>query len=443
MQKKHLRIAILGYGTVGRATVDILQKRAQSIADKSGVYIEVVAVLLRTAKLDIAPSVQAIATCDRKAVLEDENIDCYVELIGGVDVAYSIVRELLSRGKFVVTANKAMLALHGEELWALARKNNTCIGVEASCCAGVPLIRAIADGLIANSIHAVYGIVNGTCNFILTKMEEKSISYKKALEISITQGIAEADPSLDVQGLDAAHKIAIMSSLAFSLKVSFSDIAVQGIDNIDQVDMRHAKELGYRFKLIAAAYKVKDGITIWVRPVLLIEDHPLAAVKDTFNAVSIFGDTNGHTLYYGRGAGGEPTASAVIGDIISIGIGNWQSLFEYSGQWQDLNTHRNQVPAGQTQHRYYLRMHVDDSHGVLAEIAAVFTNYSVSFATVLQKKVENQDTKQALLIIITHETLENNMKKVLSALENLSCVYDAKTMIPIFDLDEEKIASLK
>ncbi len=437
MHKKHLRIAILGYGTVGKSTVDILQQRATAIAKKSGVSIHIESIVLRKMKKDLQESVQAIVTCDQDAVLSSDDIDCYVELIGGVGDAYTIVKYLLSRGKYVVTANKALLALHGEELWALARKNHTCIGFEASCCAGLPLIRAIVDGLIANTIQGIFGIVNGTCNFILTQMEEKNMTYQEALEQATKQGIAEADSSLDILGVDAAHKIAIMSSLAFSLKVSFNDIAVEGISSVTQIDMRYAQQLGYTIKLIAAAYRIDEGIAIWVRPVFLAKDHPLASVHDTFNAVSIFGDTNGHTLYYGRGAGGLPTASAVVSDIISIGIGNWQRLFEHSRQWQDINESRNQIPIEMTTHRYYLRMHVDDRHGVLAEITALFDQHHISIASVLQE--ESATPTQAMLIIITHETREKNIHAVVDAIVHLSCVHESPKILPIFHGYQEAI----
>lgn len=433
-----VRVAIIGCGTVGGAAAQLILSDRSLIRQRTGVDIELSRVAGRS--LDNARSIgvpEQILGTDIYDAVNDPKVDVVLELIGGTDVAREVVLKAVRSGKHVVTANKALLAHHGEELFAEAAGNDVTIAFEASCGGGIPIIRAITSGLAANHIDAIYGIVNGTSNFILTEMIEKGTTYAEALAEAQRIGLAEADPTLDVAGVDSAHKVAIMSSLAFGLKVDFDRIPVEGIHTLEAIDVGYGTRLGYVVKLLAVAMRVENGVSLNVRPAFISREHPLAWVSGPFNAVSVYGHATGHTLYYGRGAGGRPTASAVLADVIGIGLGTVQALFEKRGFRQDINTDTDQVPVEKTDGRFYLRAMVEDEPGVLAQIASILGRHGISIASVLQQAPENHKDKVAI-VITTHRCNEGELRNALHEVRDLP-VTDGKTVaIPIVEEHPEK-----
>lgn len=439
LDQKVIKVAIIGCGTVGGATAQLLISDRSLIKQRSGIEIQITHVASR--RLDNARSLglpEEILGTDIQAPLADPSVDLVVELIGGTDTARDIVLKAVNSGKHVVTANKALLAHHGEELWAAARRNGVSIGFEASCGGGIPIIRAITDGLSANHIDAIYGIVNGTSNYILTEMIEKGETYAEALAEAQHIGLAEADPTLDVAGIDSAHKIAIMSSLAFGLKVDFDRIPVGGIHTLEAIDVAYGTRLGYVVKLLAVALRVESGVSLFVRPAFVSREHPLAWVSGPFNAVSVYGHATGHTLYYGRGAGGRPTASAVVADIIGIGLGVIPAIFGYRGFFQDINTDARQVPVENTDGRFYLRAMVDDEPGVLAQISSILGTHGISIASVLQQAPEENGADKVAIVITTHRCREGGLRKALKEVDSLPITDGKSTAIPIVEEHPEK-----
>ncbi|KAK2141503.1 hypothetical protein LSH36_1091g00215 [Paralvinella palmiformis] len=434
MLKKQINIAIVGLGTVGKAVLRLIMAQQSNILNRSGIDITIKHLCVRTSPQNMDASIQPLLRDSYEEVLKDPNLDCIVELVGGIDTAFHIIKTAIEQGKHVVTANKALLALRGEELFSLARKNNVCIGFEASCAGGIPIVRSLIDGLLANSIRGIFAILNGTCNYILTQMATQRSSYKHALLRAQKDGVAESDPSLDTSGMDAAHKIAILSSLAFGLKVDFSSIFIKGLENIELVDIQNGEKLGYVLKLVSAAYEVDTGITLWVRPVFLTQTHALSWVHDTFNAISVYGDINGHTLYYGRGAGGNPTASAVVSDIISIAIGTLSAFFQHTRNWQDLNTRIDQIHVRKTAHRFYLRLSVFDTPGVLTRITYILSKQDISIASVLQKeKSEHSFTRSTNIIITTHHTKEESLVQAIKEIDQEDFIQRKTISLAILD----------
>ncbi len=441
--KTTIRVAIVGCGTVGGSVASLLLKDRRLIGERSGVDVELAAVHTRTfSRATDAGVPEELFERSLETLLERRDIDVVVELIGGLTVARDIVLRAVANGKHVVTANKALLAHHGTELWEAARANGVCIGFEASTAGGIPVIRAITDGLLANRIDAVYGIVNGTSNYILTQMTQQGMGYADALAGAQRDGLAEADPSLDVNGTDSAHKVAIMAALAFGIKVDFDAIPVSGIDLLESVDVTFGSDLGYVVKLLAVAHRTPDGVTPWVRPAFISREHPLAWVSGPFNAVSIYGHATGHTLYYGRGAGGHPTASAVISDILSIGMGTLPAVFDHTGYWQDRNKDARQVPMAQTSSRFYLRIMAKDQPGVLAEIARIFGNHSISIASMLQPEVTEDGAETLVPIVITtHISAQQNLEDALAHIDALDITGERAACIPIIEEHAERFGT--
>ena len=403
------------------------------IAGRSGVDIELAAIVDRSferAKTLGLP--ESLFRTDLDEVLNDAEIDVVVELVGGLEFARDLIKRALEAGKHVVTANKALLAHHGAELFAYARERGLTIGFEASCGGGIPIIRAITDGLLANHIDAIYGIVNGTCNFILTEMIQKGESYREALSEAQRSGLAEADPTLDVQGVDSAHKIAIMTALAFGTVVDLNSIPVAGIDELDERDVAFGRELGYVVKLLAVAYRIDDGVVTWVRPAFISEEHPLARVNGPFNAVSVYGHVTGHTLYYGRGAGGAPTAGAVVGDIAGIASGVLPAIFAHTGFWPDRNRTDLRLPVEESSSRFYLRIMAQDRPGVLASISTVIGHHNISIASLRQDERAKRD-ELVPVVVTTHVCRERAVRDALAELDALSVTGDATVCLPIVD----------
>jgi len=338
-----------------------------------------------------------------------------IELVGGTTVAKEITLRAIAAGKDVVTANKALLAEAGRELFAAAKERGVSISFEASVCGGIPLIAAIRDGLIANRIHSIMGIVNGTCNYILTRMAAGGTPYEQALADAQRLGYAESDPTLDVEGIDSAHKLAILSALGFAADFRYGEIHVEGITHTDPADIQYAAELGYTLKLLAIGKRRDDELELRVHPTLLPNEHPLASVHDVFNAVCVTGSAVGDTMFYGRGAGQMPTASAVVADLVDILLGKAKHTFErlrlLPGRTESLRVRRiDEVEA-----RYYLRFNALDRPGVLARIAGEFGRHDISIASVIQK--ERHATRAVPLIITTHVAREANLRQAIADIE--------------------------
>jgi homoserine dehydrogenase len=375
-----------------------------------------------------------LLTTDLNQVLRDPNIQVVAELVGGVDWARRAVLALLESGKDVVTANKALLAQHGAEVFDAARKHGRAIGFEASVAGGIPIIAALVQSLAANQILSMQGILNGTCNFILTAMSEKGQSYAEALAEAQRLGFAEADPTLDVDGTDAAHKLAILAQIAFGVAVPLSAIPRRGIADLDAADIRFAQELGYTIKLLAETYLAEDLLALHVSPVLLRKTTPLALVRGAYNAILVVGDAVGDTLYYGQGAGMMPTASAVTADLIDLAVGRAQRSFHTLRLWSP-GGRRVQLRAPDTVHsRYYLRLLVEDRPGVLAEVAHVLAVNNISISSVIQHEApEEPNGVRVQLVIMTHTATARAFRTAAGSLDRLACVAAPSVYYPVGD----------
>lgn len=437
--KKRIQAAIVGCGTVGGATAHLFIRDRALIAERSGVDVEITAIVggsfERARELGLP---EDLLTTDLDSVLNNNDIDLIVELVGGIDFPLSLIKRALDAGKHVVTANKALLAHHGRELFAHARRCGLSIGFEASCGGGIPLVRAITDGLIANEIEAIYGIVNGTSNYILTEMIQNGRTYPEALAKAQKTGLAESDPSMDVEGTDSAHKIAILSSLAFGINVEYEKIPVSGINTLDAIDVAFGQDLGYVVKLLAVAYRDEHGVSIWVRPAFISEEHPLAWVSGPFNAVSIYGHVVGHTLFYGRGAGGEPTSSAVASDMIGVALGTLPSIFDNTGYWPDRNNGAAQLPAGRSSSQFYLRIMAADKPGVLATISSILAMEKISIASLRQNELA-QEEELIPVVITTHTCDEAALIRAIGEIDALSVTGEAVVVLPIVDEHPERV----
>ena len=416
-----LRVGVYGLGVVGASVVEILKKNESIITARAGKKIEVVKGVTRS--VSKAAHLGIPVTDNIDDILNDESIDVVVELIGGVDKAYDVVRSALGKGKSVVTANKAMLAYHRGELEELAKDLH--FGYEASVAGGIPVIYALRDGLPANHILSIKGIVNGTCNYILTRMMKEGSDYKEVLADAQKLGYAEADPALDVGGGDAAHKLLILASIAYGIDAKPEDILIEGISDISADDIEFAKDFGYVIKLLAMAKKQNDKVELRVHPTLISEEHILADVDGVMNAVAIVGDMVGETMYYGAGAGGNATASAVIANLIEIARS--ESPAAMMGFNRPLETGLTLAGKGDITTKYYSRIEAKDEMGVLGQIAALLANNGISIENFKQKTKGDM----ASLLFSTHEAKESNIQKALSAVSTLGCVVKKPVMIRI------------
>jgi len=413
-------IVLVGCGTVGGAVARLLTRQAEHLTRRVGVSLRLRAIVeadfthARELSLD-----EDLFCPDLAQALSRHPTDVVVELVGGTTAAHDIVTCALKAGKAVVTANKALLAHHGPELWALARQQGTCIGFEASCAGAIPIIAALTGQLAADRIEALYGIVNGTCNYILTAMTQRRQSYAEALSEAQQRGLAEADPALDVSGADSAHKLAILAALAFARRIDLERVHVEGIDHLQLQDVRYGQELGYVIKLLAIARRQEEGLSLRVHPAFISTRHPLAWVTGPFNAVSVYADNAGHTMYYGRGAGGRPTAAAVVADIISIALGNARERFQHLKLWPDRCPQAEQLDIRSVRCRYYLRLQVADRPGVLGTIAKVLGDHDISISSVLQHEPRSDEQSQGVPVVITTaEALQADLDAALSIINN-------------------------
>ncbi len=436
-------VAVVGCGTVGGGVCALLTRDGRTLAQRTGRQIELRHVVdvdfTRAKALGLDASLLRTSLDD---ALNDPQTAIVCELVGGTTFAKALIERALRAGKHVVTANKALLAHHGPELYALARERGVSIAFEASCAGGIPIIRALLDGLLANRIDALYGIVNGTCNSILTAMTQRGQSYADALQDAQRLGLAEADPTLDVGGGDSAHKLAILAALAFGQRIDLDAIPTEGIDRLQLRDLQYGQELGYVIKLLAIAQQREDGLSLRVRPVFIHRDHPLAWVSGPFNAVSVYGHAVGHTMYYGRGAGASPTASAVVADIASIALGTYPRLFTDLPLFPDRAEQATQLPLAAVQSRYYLRFSVEDKPGVLGQITTELGSQGISISSVLQHEPPDGsgDDAGVPVVVTTARAMEGNVRTALAALDGLGAIKGPTVCLGIVDEHEEELS---
>jgi homoserine dehydrogenase len=426
MASAKLGVGVIGCGTVGGGVVKLLVAEREHLQRKTGVAIE----LLMAADLDPGRRVATglppeLLTADAKTVLADPDIGVVVEVIGGVKPARALIETALAAGKHVVTANKELLAKHGPELFALARKHGATLHFEASACGGIPVIHALGQSLAANRFEKLLGIVNGTTNFILTKMHREGTEFAKVLAEAQRLGYAEADPTADVDGHDATYKLAILAAMAFDSHFDYREIHTEGIRQISARDIAIAKDYGYVIKLLAIAAAHGDGrVELRVHPVLVPEEHPLAAVNDAFNAVFAHGNFVGDVMFYGRGAGQLPTASAIVGDIIDLAMhqagGGTSPRMNFGSQRKAV------VPMGEVRSQFYLRLDVKDRPGVLAAIAKIFGDCGVSISAVTQEEATGESVE---LVIFTHEVAEADFQKAVAGIAKLDVVVGVRSII--------------
>ncbi|MDI6713199.1 MAG: homoserine dehydrogenase [Anaerosomatales bacterium] len=426
-----IRVGLVGLGTVGSGVVEIFRRHRGDFAKRAGVDVELARFADRNperfAQLGLP---QDACTTDAAELVADPSLDVIIELIGGTGAAREVVLAALRAGKSVVTANKALMATHGQEVMDAAEQAGVDIMFEAAVGGGIPIILPLKRSLVSNEIQAVYGIVNGTTNFILTRMAEDGLDYATALAEAQERGYAEADPTADVDGLDAAAKIAILASIAFNSRVTFSQVPVEGIRAIEPVDIAYAAEMGYAIKLLAVARRTERGIDVRVHPAMIRADHPLAKVSGVYNAIYVVGDSVGETMFFGEGAGSLPAASAVVGDVIEVARHMQTGCVALVGC-----TCSEDLPVremGELVTGYYVRLHVLDEPGVLASVAAVFGAHGVSLASVIQKRSVSDGVAE--IVWLTHEASERAVKAALDDIGALEKVRAVANMIRVESL---------
>ena len=429
---KPIQVGLLGIGTVGRGTFEVLQRNQEEIRRRAGRSIQIAMVAdLDTARAQsiVGDATQVVA--DARQVIANPEIDIVIELIGGYGIARQLVMEAIEAGKHVVTANKALLAVHGTEIFEAARRRGVMVAFEAAVAGGIPIIKALREGLTANRIQWIAGIINGTTNFILSEMRDKGLPFDAVLKEAQALGYAEADPTFDIEGVDAAHKATIMSAIAFGIPVQFDKAHVEGITKLEAQDIRYAEQLGYRIKLLGIAKRVVTGVELRVHPCLVPSKRLIANVEGAMNAVMVQADAVGTTLYYGKGAGSEPTASAVIADLVDITrlhtadpLNRVPHLAFQPDELSDVAV----LPMAQVVTSYYLRLRVADQAGVLAKVTGILADSDISIDAVLQREA-GEGENQTDLIILTHDCVESRMDAALSSMQSLPTVLGPITRI--------------
>ncbi len=426
-----INVGIIGYGTVGTGTARILIENSDVIEEKTGLRIN----LLSIADLDIERDrglklPPGVLTRDVSDVLDNKDIDVVVELIGGIEPAKDFILRALRNGKHVITANKALLATEGREIFEEARKNSVSVGFEAAVAGGIPIIKVVRESLVANRIISIYGIINGTSNYILTKMTEDGVDFSDALSEAQELGYAEADPTFDIEGTDSAHKLAILASLAFGIPLSYDKIHTEGITNLSSQDIEFARELGYKIKLLAIAKSVDGAVELRVHPTMVPENYLISNVDGVLNAVYVMGDAVGETLYYGRGAGDMPTGSAVVSDIVDLARdiknnGCPTGGIDFIGKRSDLEI----KPMGDIESMYYFRFTALDRPGVLSRISGILGGHNISIAAVIQK---GRSAGGAVpLVVLSHKARERDVLKALEEIDRLDVVADKTAFIRV------------
>jgi homoserine dehydrogenase len=439
MAEKNVKIGLVGFGTIGTGVAKLILEDADFIAAKTGLRLKLACVVdIDTKSPRPVKLPKGILTNDLDKLLKDDSIKIGIELVGGTDASKQIQLKMLQAGKDVVTANKALLAEYGNELYKVAHENDRCIAFEASCAAGIPIISGLRTGLAANNITAIYGIVNGTCNYILSNMTGKNEDFSEALAQAQSLGYAEADPTLDINGGDSAHKLAILASIAFGCEITLDDIFVEGIEEVSKDDIRYGGEMGYVLKLLAIGQKDKNNrISLRVHPSFIAKDNSLARVDGSFNAISIFGSAVGQVMYYGRGAGMMPTASAVVADIIDVALGNSATTFRHLHLKPRSETEPLIEKIGDSVSRFYIRVMCKDRPGVLAKIAKVLGDNQISISGTLQHEGAGPDNTVPV-VIATHLTQQKNISAAVKEFKKLDVIGGKPVCIRIVDIPEDK-----
>jgi len=432
-----IKVGLLGFGTVGSGTFTVLRRNQEEIKRRAGRGIEVSRIAVRNpakalaALGDCASSVEVGS--DFAAVVDDPSIAIVAEMIGGTGIARELVLRAIAQGKHVVTANKALLAVHGTEIFEAARAKGVMVAFEAAVAGGIPIIKALREGLTANRIQSITGIINGTTNYILSEMRERGLDFATALKGAQALGYAEADPTFDVEGVDAAHKLTIMSAIAFGIPMQFDRAHIEGISKLASIDIKYAEDFGYRIKLLGITRRTDRGIELRVHPTLISAKRLLANVEGAMNAVEVHGDAVGATLYYGKGAGAEPTASAVVADLVDVtrldtaDPGHRVPHLAFQPQSVSDTT---VLPIDEVTSGYYLRLRVADVTGVLADITRILADAGISIDALLQKESEQiADNGETDVVIITHTTLEKNVDAAIARIEALSTVVSRVTKL--------------
>ncbi|MDH2918185.1 MAG: homoserine dehydrogenase [Sideroxydans sp.] len=434
---KPINVGLLGIGTVGGGTFTVLQRNAEEIARRAGRPIRITVVADKN--IALAKQITGGAcrvTDDAFSVVNDPEVDIVIELIGGYGVAKELVLKAIANGKHMVTANKALLATHGNEIFKAAQDKGVMVAFEAAVAGGIPIIKALREGLTANRIEWIAGIINGTTNFILSEMRDKGLSFDTVLKEAQRLGYAEADPTFDIEGVDAAHKITLLASLAFGIPIQFDKAYIEGISKLDAIDIKYAEQLGYRIKLLGITKRTDDGVELRVHPTLIPTKRLIANVEGAMNAVVVQGDAVGATLYYGKGAGAEPTASAVIADLVDVTrmhtadpLNRVPHLAFQPNAMADLKI----LPMSEVQTSYYLRLRVQDKPGVLADITRILADEQISIDAVIQKEPgEGED--QTDLIMLTHLTREKRINAAIAKIEALGVVAGKVTKLRLEEL---------
>lgn len=422
---KPIQVGLLGIGTVGSGVFTVLARNQEEIQRRAGRGIRIHTVAdLNTQRAQELVKGNAQVVNDARQVIQNPEIDIVVELIGGYGIAKDLVMEAIAAGKHVVTANKALLAVHGNEIFKAAHAKGVMVAFEAAVAGGIPIIKALREGLSANRIEWIAGIINGTTNFILSEMRDKGLDFNMVLKEAQRLGYAEADPTFDIEGTDAAHKATIMSAIAFGVPMQFDKAHVEGITKLSAIDIRYAEQLGYRIKLLGITKKTTSGIELRVHPTLVPAKRLLANVEGAMNAVQVFGDAVGTTLYYGKGAGSEPTASAVIADLVDVTrlqTADPENRVPHLAFQPDALQNTPILPMAEVTTSYYLRLAVADQAGVLADITRILAAHGVSIDALLQKEAAEGES-QTDLVILTHETKEKNMLAALQEMQDLKTV---------------------
>jgi len=434
---KPIRVGLLGIGTVGGGTWRVLARNQEEITRRAGRGIEITVVADKEVeKARQITGGRARVTADAYDVVRDPKVDIVIELIGGYGIAKDLVLAAIENGKHVVTANKALLALHGNEIFAAAQRKGVMVAFEAAVAGGIPIIKALREGLTANRIEWIAGIINGTSNFILSEMRDKGLSFEQVLKEAQARGYAEADPTFDIEGIDAAHKLTIMSAIAFGIPMQFSKAYTEGITKLTRDDIRYAEQLGYRIKLLGITKKTPEGIELRVHPTLVPTRRLIANVEGVMNAILVKGDAVGATMYYGAGAGAEPTASSVVADLVDITrlhTADPDHRVPHLAFQPDQLAGTRILPMDEVVTSYYLRMRVADRPGVLADITRILADLSISIGAMVQRE-PGEGEEQVDIIMLTHETREKNINAAMAKIEALAVVSGKVTRIRLEEL---------
>jgi homoserine dehydrogenase len=437
MSMKPINVGLLGIGTVGGGTFTVLKRNEEEITRRAGRPIRITVVADKN--LELAKKVTGGAcriTDDAFSVVSDPEVDIVIELIGGYGVAKELVMKAIANGKHVVTANKALLATHGNEIFKAAQDKGVMVAFEAAVAGGIPIIKAVREGLTANRIEWIAGIINGTTNFILSEMRDKGLDFATVLKEAQRLGYAEADPTFDIEGVDAAHKITILASLAFGIPMQFDKAYIEGISKLDAIDIRYAEQLGYRIKLLGITKRTPEGVELRVHPTLIPAKRLIANVEGAMNAVLVQGDAVGATLYYGKGAGAEPTASAVIADLVDVTrmhTADPENRVPHLAFQPNAMADLKILPMDEVQTSYYLRLRVLDKPGVLADVTRILADEQISIDAVIQKE-PGEGEEQTDLIMLTHLTREKRINAAIAKIEALGVVAGKVTRLRMEEL---------